>query len=88
MKNLTMWWVILNGLGFSPQRKKPGAKANELNAHAKLEELRRVAISLFEDPSGTKVPIVAIELDDTRARVILDNEDFGIYDFTRRTFVD
>lgn len=56
-----------------------------MNPFEKINEVKQAVVSL-----GYKntVKVVAVELDDIRAQVILDNEVFGIYDFSKQTFVD
>lgn len=61
------------------------AHANELNAHARLEVIRQALTALGYYGN---VQFIAVELDDSRAQVIMNNEVFGIYDFSKQTFVD
>lgn len=71
--------------GTFPTKKEAQAKADELNAHDRMQEVRQAVTSLgYADKS----PVIAVELDEVRARVILDHSDLGIYDFSKHTFVD
>ena len=56
-----------------------------MNPYEKMKEIRLMLTVLgFDD----KAKVIAVELDEVRARVILDDSDLGIYDFSKQTFVD
>ena len=57
-----------------------------MDAVTRIGEIRRALISLGYEAT---IHFVAVELDDTRARVTLDGSTWlGVYDFVKHTFVD
>ena len=71
--------------GIFDTEEKAQAHADELNVKDKLNEVRQAVTSLGYDD---RAKIIAVELDEVRARVILDHSGLGIYDFIKHTFVD
>lgn len=57
-----------------------------MNPFEKINEVKQAVVSLgYRDT----VKVMAVELDEVRARVILDGStELGIYDFSKHTFVD
>ena len=56
-----------------------------MNPYEKMKEIRQMLTALgFDD----KAKVIAVELDEVRARVILEDSGLGIYDFIKHTFVD
>lgn len=58
-----------------------------MNPYEKINEVKQAVVSLgYKDT----VKVVAVELDEDRAQVILpdDGGEIGIYDFSKQTFVD
>ena len=73
--------------GVFDTEKEAQAHADELNVKDKLNEIRQALTALgYKDT----VKVVAVELDEDRAQVILpdDGGEMGIYDFIKHTFVD
>ena len=58
-----------------------------MNPYEKINEVKQAVVSLgYKDT----VKVVAVELDEDRAQVILpdDGGEIGIYGFSKHTFVD
>lgn len=60
------------------------AHANELNAHARWKVIRQALTALGYYGN---IQFIAVELDASRALVIMNDDVLGIYDFSKQTFV-